>query len=59
MKRLVLASAVVIAMVSVAPAYASLAVPEPSSSAQLIVGLLALGGLALFARKRASTHEAK
>jgi MYXO-CTERM domain-containing protein len=59
MKKTVLAMATVVALISVAPAYASITVPEPSGSAQLALGLLALGGLALFARKRASRNEAK
>jgi hypothetical protein len=57
MKRLAVVAAVV-ALVSVAPAYASYPVPEPSSFVQVAAGLFVLGGLALFARKRISSDEA-
>jgi hypothetical protein len=54
MKKLALVAAVV-AVVTVAPAYATPTVPEPSSFVQLAAGLFVLGGLALFARKRVSS----
>jgi hypothetical protein len=46
-------------MVTVVPAHASLAVPEPSGFVQLAAGLFVLGGLALVARKRVSSEEAE
>jgi hypothetical protein len=49
----------VVALVSVAPAYAIPAVPESSSFVQLAAGLFVLGGLALVARKRLSGDEAE
>jgi len=58
MKKLAVVAAVV-ALVSVAPAYAVTAVPEPSSFVQLAAGLLVLGGLAFVARKRAFRNEAE
>jgi protein-S-isoprenylcysteine O-methyltransferase Ste14 len=58
MKKLALVAAVV-ALVTVAPAHASMAVPEPSSFVQLAAGLFVLGGLALFARKRVSSTDTK
>ena len=58
MRKLAVVAAVV-ALVSVAPAYASITVPEPSSFVQLAAGLFVLGGLALFARKRFSSEEAE
>ena len=57
-KRLALV-AVAVAMVTVVPAHASFAVPEPSGFVQLAAGLFVLGGLALFARKRVSSEEAE
>jgi hypothetical protein len=56
MKKLALVAAVV-ALVTVVPAHATIA-PEPSSFVQLAAGLIVLGGLALFARKRISSDEA-
>jgi MYXO-CTERM domain-containing protein len=58
MKKLAVVAAVV-ALVTVVPAYASAPVPEPSSFVQLAAGLFVLGGLALVARKRVSSDEAK
>jgi MYXO-CTERM domain-containing protein len=61
-RKLGLAMATVVALVSVAPAYAvgpAAVVPEPSSSAQLVLGLVVLAGLALVARKRLSRNEAE
>jgi hypothetical protein len=49
----------VVALVSVAPAYAISLVPEPSGFVQLAAGLFVLGGLALVARKRVSSDEAE
>jgi MYXO-CTERM domain-containing protein len=58
-----LAMATIVALVSVAPAYALgpniVPIPEPSSSAQLVLGLVVLAGLALVARKRLSRNEAE
>jgi len=51
--------AAVVALVSVAPAYASITVPEPGSFVQLAAGLFVLGGLVLVARKRISSEEAE
>ena len=58
MKKLAVVAAVV-ALVTVVPAYAYAPVPEPSSFVQLAAGLFVLGGLALVARKRVSSDEAK
>jgi MYXO-CTERM domain-containing protein len=58
MKRLAVVAAAVV-LVSVAPAYATASVPEPSSFVQLAAGLFVLGGLALVARKRVSRNEAE
>jgi len=62
-RKLGLAMATVVALVSVAPAYAGglyiVPIPEPSSSAQLVLGLVVLAGLALVARKRLSRNEAE
>ena len=58
MKKLAVVAGVV-APVSVAPAYAIPAVPEPSGFVQLAAGLFVLGGLALVARKRLSGDEAE
>jgi hypothetical protein len=58
MKKLAVVAAVV-ALVSVAPAYASIPpVPEPSSFVQLAAGLFVLGGLALVSRKRVFREDA-
>jgi MYXO-CTERM domain-containing protein len=61
MKKIVLAAASVVALMSVVPAHADriLVAPEPGSSAQLVVGLFALGGLALIARKRIAKNQAE
>jgi len=60
MRKLLLATATVVALMSVVPAQAGTAVvPEPSSFVQLAAGLFVLGGLALVARKRMSRNEAK
>jgi hypothetical protein len=58
MKKLAFVVAAV-ALVTVAPAYATPTppVPEPSSFVQLAAGLFVLGGLALFARKRVSSTD--
>ena len=53
------AFAVAVALISALPAHAVAPVPEPSSSAQLIVGLLVVAGLALVARKYVSRPEAE
>jgi hypothetical protein len=59
MKKLAVVAAVV-ALVSVAPAYASIPpVPEPSSFVQLAAGLSVLGGLVFVARMRAFRNEAE
>jgi hypothetical protein len=61
MKKLVLATATVVALMSVVPARATppALLPEPSSFVQLAAGLFVLGGLALFARKRVSSADAE
>jgi predicted transporter len=60
MKKVLFATATVVALMSVAPLQAIPAVvPEPSSFVQLAAGLFVLGGLALVARKRMSRNEAE
>lgn len=59
-KKYFVGFATAVALISVVPAQAiNNVVPEPSSSAQLIVGLIALAGLALVARKYVSRPEAE
>jgi predicted transporter len=60
MKKIALAAASVVALMSVVPAQAVPGtVPEPSSFVQLAAGLFVLGGLALVARKRISSTDAE
>lgn len=60
MKKFSVTFATAVVLVSVVSAQAAPAVvPEPSSSAQLVVGLLVVAGLALVARKYASRPEAE
>jgi glycerol uptake facilitator-like aquaporin len=59
-KKFSVTFATAVVLVSVVSAQAAPAVvPEPSSSAQLVVGLLVVAGLALVARKYASRPEAE
>jgi len=58
-KKYFVAFATAVVLISVVPAQATVTVPEPSSSAQLVVGLLAVAGLALVARKYVSRPEAE
>jgi hypothetical protein len=60
MKKILFATAAVVALMSVVPLQASgVPVPEPSSFVQLAAGLFVLGGLAFVARKRMSRNEAE
>jgi hypothetical protein len=60
MKKLALASTLV-ALVTVAPAYAAAPIPspEPSSFVQVAAGLFVLGCVAVFVRKRVSRNGAE
>jgi hypothetical protein len=59
MKKILFATATVVALMSVLPVQATgLPVPEPSSFVQLAAGLFVLGGLALVARKRVFRQDA-